>query len=149
MGTSMSVIKTLIIPAVISLIIFLVSTYLLIPLWRRYRNRYSQYLPLESISNGTSSLRARVQNGIAGLMVPSTWRQRLQDRLVVADSNEDADYDSEDGEELGVVDEPTRRGVLGRSQQHSVDDTRRLSRDLEEGFRDDSDEDGSSDSDRR
>ncbi|KAK3945043.1 hypothetical protein QBC46DRAFT_372602 [Diplogelasinospora grovesii] len=143
MGATASVIKTLVIPALISLILFLVSTYVLIPLWLRYRNRYSQYLPLETISNQTSSLRTRLQNGIGSLLVPSTWRRRLQDRLVVADrTSSDGDYDSEEGEELGDVDEPTtdRRRVLDLGRHPVVDDTRRLSRDLEEGFRDDSDE---------
>ncbi|KAM7217853.1 hypothetical protein V8F06_006780 [Rhypophila decipiens] len=143
MGASVAVIKTLAIPAVISLIIFLVSTYLLIPLWRRYRNRYSQYLPLDSISNGTLSLRARIQNGIAQWLVPSNWRTRLQDRLVIAESGtSDAGYDSEEGEELNEVDD-SARAVLERDRHAAAahaDTTRRLSRDLEEGFMDDSDE---------
>ncbi|KAM7194790.1 hypothetical protein V8F20_007810 [Naviculisporaceae sp. PSN 640] len=143
MGASVSVAKTLAIPAVISLIIFLVSTYLLIPFWRRYRNRYSQYLPLDSISNGTLSLRARVQHGIARWLVPSNWRTRLQDRLVVAErGTSDADYDSDEGEELNEVDD-SARAVLERDRHAAAaaaDSTRRLSRDLEEGFMDDSDE---------
>ncbi|KAK3686017.1 hypothetical protein B0T22DRAFT_238677 [Podospora appendiculata] len=142
-GSTFSVIKTLIIPALISLIIFLLSTFVIIPLWQRYRNRYSQYLPLDSITSGTSSIRARIQNGIARWLVPSAWRQRLQDRLVVAEHGSDAGFDSDDGEELGEVDE-SRRGVLGLRTH--IDHTARLSRDLEEGFKDDSDEDEAGDS---
>lgn len=71
-------------------------------------------------------------------MVPSAWRRRLQDRLVIADADSDAGFDSDDGEELGDVDE----SILESYEQshHSAGDTRRLSRDLEEGFRDDSDD---------
>lgn len=115
----------------ISLIIFLVSTYLIIPFWRHYRNRYSQYLPLESISNGTLSLRARIQNGIATWLVPSTWRTRLHDRLVIAErGTSDAGYDSDEGEELNDVDD-SARAVLERDRHAAAaaaDHTRRLSR---------------------
>ncbi|KAK3373991.1 hypothetical protein B0T24DRAFT_283908 [Lasiosphaeria ovina] len=140
MATSFLVIKTLIVPALISLILFLATTYLIIPFWQRYRTRYSQYLPLETISNQTLSIRARVQNGIANFLVPSTWRQRLQDRIAVADPS-DAGFDSDEGEELGEVDGSVIAD-LGHQPQ-VIDDTRRLSRDLEEGFRDDSDEESS------
>ncbi|KAK0635326.1 hypothetical protein B0T17DRAFT_502878 [Bombardia bombarda] len=139
MSASFSVIKTLVVPALISLILFLASTYVFIPLWQRYRNRYSQYLPLETISSQTSSIRARVQGFFGRLLVPSSWRQRLQDRLVVAERGSDAGYDSDEGEELGDVDESTR-SVLTPGRNVAIDSARRLSRDLEEGFRDDSDE---------
>ncbi|KAK1766160.1 hypothetical protein QBC33DRAFT_110270 [Phialemonium atrogriseum] len=141
MGSTLSVVKTLIVPALISLIIFLATTYAFIPLWQRYRSRYSQYLPLETISTQTSSLGARLQARLGRVLVPSSWRTRLHDRLVIGRAEEASDggYDSEEGEELGeVVDGAGARGV--GEQRHGVDDARRLSRDLEEGFRDDSDE---------
>lgn len=53
-----------------------------------------------------------MQNGIARWLVPSTWRERLQDRLVVAGSREsDNGYNSDEGEELDEVpeDEDVRR----------------------------------------
>ncbi|KAI3530576.1 hypothetical protein CABS01_08797 [Colletotrichum abscissum] len=140
MGTTMSVIKTLIVPAIISLILFLVSTYVALPLWRRWRSRYSQYLPLDTISTSTVSLRHRVQNAFARMMVPSTWRRNAHERLVIAtDASEDG-YSSEDGEELGEVGEDTRRALTEDARRDRHDSTRRLSRDLEEGFRDDSDD---------
>jgi hypothetical protein len=70
-----------------------------------------------------------VQNAIAGLLVPSNWRRRLQDRLAVAEHGSDAGYDSDEGEELGDVDHSTRN-ALEQSVIHTVDDTRRLSREL-------------------
>ena len=113
-------------PAIISLILFLVLTYVLIPLWQRYRNRYSQYLPVETISTQTSSLRARVQTYIGRMVVPSMWRRR---GVVVADDDgSDAGFDSEDGEELGVVDEATRRRIETGAAGAVDDNTRRLSR---------------------
>ncbi|KAK2063967.1 hypothetical protein LY76DRAFT_642121 [Colletotrichum caudatum] len=140
MGATVSVVKTLIVPAIISLILFLVSTYLLAPLWRRWRSRYSQYLPIDSISTSSLSLRHRVQNGIARLMVPSTWRRNAHERIVMAaDASEDG-FMSEDGEELGEVGEDTRRAIAHDARRGRHDSTRRLSRDLEEGFRDDSED---------
>jgi len=135
MGTAWSAGKTLIVPALISLVIYLVSTYLLIPFWRQYRNRYSQYLPLETISNQTSSLRARITGAVSRYIAR---RRGVQERLVIAEHESDGGFDSDDGEELGDVNE-SARSVLNRGN-YDIDTTRRLSRDLEEGFRDDSDE---------
>jgi hypothetical protein len=117
--------QTLIAPAIISLILFLLSTYVLYPLWQHYRNRYSNYLPLETISNRTSSLRVRVQDAIAKFLTPSLWRRSVTDTLVVAESGSDAGFDSDDGEELGAVHHQS--GVLGDSRS-TVDSIRRLSR---------------------
>ncbi|KAK4164855.1 hypothetical protein QBC43DRAFT_43944 [Cladorrhinum sp. PSN259] len=133
MGNTVSVVKTLFIPAIISLIIFVISTFIIVPLWRKYRTRYSQYLPLDTISNQTMSLRARFQSAITNFMISST-RARISDRLVVA---ERSSFDSEDGEELGEVDDST---AGRRTNDDGIDSTRRLSRDLEQGFIDDSDE---------
>ncbi|KAK1760718.1 electron transport complex subunit C [Echria macrotheca] len=137
MGASFAVIKTLIAPAIISLILFLLSTYVLYPLWQHYRTRYSNYLPLETISSQTSSLRTRIQDAIARFLAPSLWRRSVTDTLVVAESGSDAGFDSDDGEELGAVHHPS--GVLGHSRP-TIDSIPRLSRDLEEGFMDDSDD---------
>ncbi|KAI5867276.1 hypothetical protein GGS23DRAFT_168627 [Durotheca rogersii] len=144
MGTTLSVAKTIIVPAVISLILFVLSTYVLVPLWQRYRGRYSQYLPLESISNHTSTLRGRIQNTMTRWLVPSRWRRRrnVGDRLVVgADEASDLGLSSEDGEELDEVDDERRHALsLDTRNAERIDSAGRLSRDLEEGFRDDSDE---------
>ncbi|KAI1135108.1 hypothetical protein F5Y05DRAFT_182403 [Hypoxylon sp. FL0543] len=145
MGSTLSVVKTLIIPAVISLILFLVSTYVLVPLWRHYRTRYSQYLPLDTISTHTSSIRGRVQTTIARWLLPSRWRLNLRERLVVGDDASDLGFSSEEGEELDEVDDDRRHALsLDTHSPEHVDSMRRLSRDLEEGFRDDSDEEDDS-----
>ncbi|KAJ4024123.1 hypothetical protein NW752_002691 [Fusarium irregulare] len=128
----MSVIKTLVVPAVISLLLFILLTYVLIPLWRRYA-RYSQYLPLDTLSSQTSSLRERITARIAA------WRS---DRGVAfaSDDGFDDGLDDDDGEELGNVDEATWRQMEADTRAARPDNARRLSRDLEEGFRDDSDD---------
>ncbi|EEU44465.1 uncharacterized protein NECHADRAFT_85031 [Fusarium vanettenii 77-13-4] len=132
MGASTSVIKTLAVPAVVSLILFLLSTYVLIPLWRRYA-RYSQYLPLDSLSSQTLSLRDRITSRI------SAWRSN-RNAPFASDTGSEDGLDDEDGEELGHVDDATWRQMEADTRPARPDNTRRLSRDLEEGFRDDSDE---------
>ncbi|KAI1197236.1 hypothetical protein F5X97DRAFT_302621 [Nemania serpens] len=143
MGTTISVIKTLLVPALISLVLFLASTYLILPLWRYYRNRYGQYLPLDTISTQTTSLRIRMQDAIARWISSSSrWRLRGRDRVAVADDNEsDVGFSSEEGEELGDVGEDRRHALSLDTHHQQTDSNRRLSRDLEEGFRDDSDDD--------
>ncbi|KAK3399024.1 hypothetical protein B0T20DRAFT_351857, partial [Sordaria brevicollis] len=130
MGAKFSALKTLVIPAIIALILYLVLTFAVIPIWIRYRNRYSQYLPLETITDGASSLRARITDRITTWFITSAWRSRLQDRIEVADNRPSTDFDSDDGEELNDVDEALRR-ALERREQPSIDDNsnRRLSRD--------------------
>ncbi|KAM0297938.1 hypothetical protein ACHAPM_009219 [Fusarium culmorum] len=127
----MSVIKTLIVPAVISLILFILLTYVLIPLWRRYA-RYSQYLPLDTLSSHTSSLRERITARVAA------WRSNRDVAFASDDGSDDGIGD--DGEELGNVDEATWRQMEADTRAARPDNARRLSRDLEEGFRDDSDD---------
>ncbi|KAI0439352.1 hypothetical protein F4803DRAFT_47444 [Xylaria telfairii] len=142
MGTTISVIKTLLIPALISLVLFLVLTYLILPLWRHYRNRYSQYLPLDTISTQTTSLRIRMQDALARwISSTSRWRLRNRDGVVVADDESDVGFGSEEGEELNEVDEDRRHALSLDTHHQHADSNRRLSRDLEEGFRDDSDND--------
>ncbi|PTD05341.1 hypothetical protein HYE67_003432 [Fusarium culmorum] len=131
MGATMSVIKTLIVPAVISLILFILLTYVLIPLWRRYA-RYSQYLPLDTLSSHTSSLRERITARVAA------WRSNRDVAFASDDGSDDGIGD--DGEELGNVDEATWRQMEADTRAARPDNARRLSRDLEEGFRDDSDD---------
>ncbi|KAI1154285.1 hypothetical protein F4825DRAFT_448614 [Nemania diffusa] len=143
MGTMLSVIKTLLVPALISLVLFLLSTYVILPVWRYYRNRYSQYLPLDTISTQTTSLRIRIQDAIARWISSSSrWRLRARDRGTVVDDNEsDLGFSSEEGEELNEVDEDRRHALSLDTHHQHTDSDRRLSRDLEEGFRDDSDDD--------
>ena len=62
---------------------------------------------------------------MARFSVPSAWRARPSDRIVVA---ERSSFDSEDGEELGDVDETVARRVLDQQRGNYADSERRLSR---------------------
>ncbi|KAM0479903.1 hypothetical protein ACHAPX_004481 [Trichoderma viride] len=138
MGDTLVVVKTLVIPAVISLILFLILTFVVVPIWRHYRVRYSQYLPIDAISEHTTGWRYRITNRLIRIAsAPLTWRRN---REVASGA-----VDLEEGEELGEIDDDIRQVLeaIARSRQ-GAESTRRLSRELEEGFIDDSD---SSDSD--
>ncbi|KAM3511077.1 hypothetical protein MY11210_005251 [Beauveria gryllotalpidicola] len=137
MGAAISGIKVLIVPAAISLALFLIVTFAVLPLWRRYRARYSQYLPLDTLGSASSSLRDRITARLAALTLPSTWR-RDRGRFAAATGGDDEEDDA--GEELGRVGE---RVTAGFAVTGFGSDTVRLSRDLEEGFIDDTDSDDS------
>lgn len=79
---------------------------------------------------------------IARWLVPSRWRFNSRDRVVIgADDASDIGFSSEEGEELDDVDDDRRHALsLDTHIPVHTDSIRRLSRDLEEGFRDDSDE---------
>ncbi|EHA47410.1 hypothetical protein MGG_12139 [Pyricularia oryzae 70-15] len=147
MGATISVIKSLIVPAVIALLLFLLISYVVVPVWQRYQNRYSQYIPLDSITDRTSSIRHRLQGSIARYLNPSSWRSEHDAIVMGGGLREDVseeDYDSELGEELGdVVDNGRTRSELSNQNQRP-DLARRLSRDLEQGFIDDSDSESDS-----
>ncbi|OAA66965.1 hypothetical protein SPI_01541 [Niveomyces insectorum RCEF 264] len=194
MGPMLSAIRTLLVPAFIALLVYLFLTFAVVPVWQRYRNRYSQYLPMDTLSTQTSSLRYRMQGAVGRFFAARTWRQRtaenggdtgiggrggggsrsssssgLRGRLggifgrrapvdhMLSDEEQEDDDDSNDGRRhamrgrgaLGGEEEGEELGEIrrdGSRQQREqagggVYGTRRLSRDLEQGFMDDSDED--------
>lgn len=111
------------------------------PLWQRYRGRYSRYIPLDTISSRTTSLRQRFQDILLRFLLPSVWRSNFQSGRFTTGAQDGSDqgFDDEDGEELFEVDDNRREALsLDARREHDVE--RRLSRDLEEGFRDDSDD---------
>ncbi|KAH8600833.1 hypothetical protein B0O99DRAFT_291154 [Bisporella sp. PMI_857] len=140
---NLSLLKTIVVPALISLLLYLFVTFLIVPIWKRYRGRYSNYLPLNTISDHTTSLRHRIQSALAGLFIPSSWRANFERsrQTVIAEDGAGSDFDEDEGEELYEV-ENNRREALSLDARRGADiDERRLSRDLEEGFKDDSDDD--------
>ncbi|TVY38010.1 hypothetical protein LOCC1_G007988 [Lachnellula occidentalis] len=144
---------TLVIPAIISLILYLLISYLLVPAWKRYRNRYSQYLPLDAISTRTTSFRQRILGSLTRALLPASWREQFGRGRPSVNGHDGSgsDFDEDEGEELYDVDD-NRRQALSLDARRARDDVegRRLSRDLEEGFKDDSDdEDNVSDNRRR
>ncbi|CAI7626042.1 unnamed protein product [Penicillium bialowiezense] len=135
MGSSSVFAKTILIPAAIALTIYILASCVIIPFFRRYHQRYSQYLPLHSISAHTLSLRDRVADTVMNFFLRSTWRRDAD----VAD-NDNISIDEQEGEALVGMDmNAVRRGALERRQDVGAE---RLGRDLEEGFMDDSDSEG-------
>jgi hypothetical protein len=66
---------------------------------------------------------------MARLAVPSMWRQGMNERLTIAtDGASDDGFDSEDGEELGAVEEGRRRQLAQSTNRNRPDNSRRLSR---------------------
>jgi len=143
MGATLSLLKTLVIPAIISLLLYLLISYLVVPVWKRYRGRYSNYLPLDTISTHTTSFRQRAQSAVVGLLLPSSWRTDFgrSRHTVSAQDGSGSDFDEDEGEELYEVDDRRREALSLDARRGADDDGRRLSRDLEEGFKDDSDDD--------
>ncbi|KAJ5612342.1 hypothetical protein N7510_005536 [Penicillium lagena] len=127
--------QTILIPAVIALTVYLLFSFVIIPYFWRYHQRYSQYLPLHSISAHTLSLRDRIADGVMRFFLPASWRAR------VADDHENISIDDEEGEIMvGMNMNSARREALERRRSTAAEAEGRLSRDLEEGFMDDSDD---------
>ncbi|KAK3059669.1 hypothetical protein LTS18_010308, partial [Coniosporium uncinatum] len=195
---------TVLLPLLIALTLYLLTTFLLLPLYRRHhhsRARYSQYLPLPvpaslqsslPSSSSLSNLRHYLQDTLSSFFLPPrlrrqqglgrgrgrsrgsgySSRRRGGERRVVDGSRGDEESEAEDAqwedlEDLAGTDadaaadddddETTRsqhREALEQQRRRSQGldslerDERRLSRELEEGFRDESedeeDEDGGS-----
>ncbi|KAK2766633.1 hypothetical protein FQN54_005944 [Arachnomyces sp. PD_36] len=133
--------KTILVPAIISLALYILISYVILPLIRRSRQRYSQYLPLHAISSHTSSLRERASDALMNFLLPSSWRQRAQFVDGHGDDDGRSVFDEEEGEGMVGFDmDPARREALERTRGGAAESEGRLSRELEQGFMDDSDE---------
>ncbi|KIH95054.1 hypothetical protein SPBR_03533 [Sporothrix brasiliensis 5110] len=193
MGATLSVVKTLFLPAIIALLVFVLFSFVIVPIWQHYRNRYSHYLPIDTLSSQTLSLRDRMQASVSHFFSRATtttsWRDRvgtnggdtgiggrlrglfsrrnspsraggshsrdnsLRSDELLSDSEELSLHlhNPARGIELGEVGEElgTMRANSGAGRrQHelprggaAVYDAPRLSRELEQGFMDDSDDD--------
>lgn len=144
MGGVLDLAKTLIAPALVSLALYLLLSYAIVPFFRRYHQRYAQYLPLQTLSVHTSSLRDRALDALMRLFLPSSWRSGA--RLVEGHHHrhDTTDGDSilnEEGETMvGMSIDPARREALERRRSTAGEAETRLSRELEEGFMDDSED---------
>lgn len=123
-------------PATIALMIYCFFSWLAIPFFRRYHQRYSQYLPLHAISAHTLSLRDRIADIVMRIFLPSTWRRDAH-----IDDHDNITIGDEEGEIMvGMNMDAARREALERRRSTAPEAESRLSRELEEGFMDDSDD---------
>jgi hypothetical protein len=80
---------------------------------------------------------------MARWLLPSNWRTNFEREQAAHARGEASDFDEDEGEELYAVEdvESNRREAISLDVHRGRDDAgRRLSRELEEGFKDDSDE---------
>ncbi|MCJ1359267.1 MAG: hypothetical protein MMC33_009268 [Icmadophila ericetorum] len=122
--------KSLIIPPLVALFIFLLSAYVIAPLYRQ-RARYANYIPISislSSSGSHQSRFSRIQGRILEAFSP--FRNRMR-RVSTASDDMFGDEELEEG--VGGQGEIERARI-------NTDGERRLSRELEVGFMDDSDE---------
>ncbi|KAJ5902459.1 hypothetical protein N7495_002987 [Penicillium taxi] len=136
MGSSLSFAKTILVPAIIALTVYLLISFVIIPFFRHYHQRYSQYLPLHTISAHTTSLRDRIADTLMRFFLPRSWRRGAN-----MSDHDNISIDEEEGEILmGMNMDPTRRAALERRRSTIDESESRMSRELAEGFMDDSDE---------
>ncbi|KAJ5099184.1 hypothetical protein N7532_006185 [Penicillium argentinense] len=135
MGSFAGFAKTILIPASIALTVYVLFSFLIIPFFRRYQQRYSQYLPLHTISAHTLSLRDRMADVVMRLFLPSSWRRGAN-----IEDHDNISIDDEEGELMtGMNMDAARREAL-EQRRSTAESQSRLSRELEEGFMDDSDD---------
>ena len=142
MGAAVTFLTTILLPALVAGVLYVLLSFVVIPLWQRYRGRYSRYLPLETISAQTSGIRERIQDSVGRWILPSRWRQNFDaTHFTVNAAVSDHEFDEDDGEELYELDGNRREALSLDARRRQEVDGARLSRDLEEGFADDSDND--------
>jgi hypothetical protein len=103
--------KTTVLPILIALLLYLFLFHALLPLYRRHRARYSQYLPLNSLQPSTLSTRAR--STIFRIFFPSHWARSNPRRLSVSSTTshpENELFTDEHGEAMVGFDLPQNRG---------------------------------------
>ncbi|EON61593.1 hypothetical protein W97_00808 [Coniosporium apollinis CBS 100218] len=155
MSAFLSFLKALLPPALIAALLYLLTTYALLPLFRRYHQRHRRqlYLPLDTLSSHSTSLRHRLSDALVSFIAsaaPDSWRWNGPPPAVTHGSSDEEDelFGADEGEsmvgfEADAVDRSRRRTLermrIGRDEEAAGSEAR-LSRDLEEGFRDDSDD---------
>ena len=136
--------QTIFLPALISLVLYLSVTYAILPVIRRHRQRYAQYLPLANLTERTSSLRERISEAFVDFILPASWRPPRQpvSRYHDSEENDEDLFEDEEGENMVGFDVNRSDRAIVERGTYGPDTERRLSRELEEGFRDDSEDEG-------
>jgi hypothetical protein len=127
-------VQILIVPAVISLVLFVALQYVLGPLWRRYRMGYSRILPLDMPPSDRPSpwqwLRGHWPRFVALDHINFSFAARNRPPVFRSANALSDDGISEDGEELAHVDGMTWDSLEQSSRTYRPDSQPRLSREF-------------------
>ncbi|KAK3698990.1 hypothetical protein LTR37_016681 [Vermiconidia calcicola] len=161
----LDVFRILILPALVAAALYVLGAYVILPLYRAHHARYAQYIPLDAISQRTSGFRTRLQHSVSRFLMPRYmhWRHDMSTEQEDWDgsrssqsSGGDADlFPEEEGERMIGFDVgrrerlPVRRAGGFVEGEVEIDTQRRLSRELEEGFKDESESESDGGDDRR
>ncbi|KAJ4357085.1 hypothetical protein N0V95_002823 [Ascochyta clinopodiicola] len=140
--------RAILTPLIIALALYLSATLLILPFIRRHRTRYSQYLPMpNTLTTHATTWRTTLSDALYGLFMPSTWTRQPPVHMHDDDSS---DFDDDEGEGMVGFDPVDERRREALEQRRSlVDEERRLGRELEQGFKDDSEDEEGVDDARR
>lgn len=122
----------LLIPAFIATATYLITSFVILPLWARYKNRYTRYLPLDAVSAASTTVRDRIADFVTAYMLPARLRAEMQQ-----DGDGHSDEELDEYAHISDTEATRRREALSLSLERN--NQRRLSRDLEQGFASDSD----------
>ncbi|TKA65442.1 hypothetical protein B0A49_10770 [Cryomyces minteri] len=118
MADFLGFLKTIMVPAVTSLFLYLLVTYAILPLIQNHRNRYQQYLPLNAISTSTTSLRHRIADTFTAFVLPNRMKQRtVVDGSRGTGSEEELFGDDEGESMVGFDINQQRREALDRHER--------------------------------
>lgn len=126
--------QILFVPALVAAFLYFFLAYALLPLIRKHRARYNQYLPLDTITSTSTTLRDRFSEYMTRLARPPGQ---------VVDGRDSTDGDlfgDEEGESMVGFDYRSQEREVRGGRVESLWSDGRLSRELEEGFKDDSEE---------
>ncbi|KAH7089839.1 hypothetical protein FB567DRAFT_590632 [Paraphoma chrysanthemicola] len=139
--------KTILVPLFLAAILYVLLALIILPFVRRHRSRYSQYLPMPAgVTDFPTSWRTKLSDALYNLFMPSTWGRS---RSVVdgsGDPHDDELFDDEEGEGMVGFDPIDQRRREALEQRRSMmEEERRVGRDLEQVFKDDSDDEAEDD----
>ena len=137
----------LFLPAAIAASIYLVCAYILVPLLHKHRSRYDQYLPMDTISSTSTTLRDRCMDFVARIALPR--RYRVVDGSLGLRRESSDSFGDEEGESMVGFDVNRRDRSVRGGRVEIVTSDGRLSRDLEEGFKDESEDSSGDERNRR
>ncbi|KAF1844862.1 uncharacterized protein K460DRAFT_365806 [Cucurbitaria berberidis CBS 394.84] len=143
MAGFMHFLKTIFVPLFLAAILYVLLAMIILPFVRRHRSRYNQYLPMPTgvpAFATSASWRTKLSDALYNLFAPSAWGR---DRTVIDGSghHEDELFDDEEGEGMvGFEPIDDRRREALEQRRSMMEEERRLGRELEEGFKDDSED---------